>query len=90
MNFNDYSKSKKTTEKMSPDTRRMVMNFLSSYNGKSQEEIWSAVLETAEKNRANGTLSDADIDNFAKMLEPMLNGEQKNKLKEVVKKLKET
>ena len=42
----------------------------------------------AEKGRKNGTLSDADVDNFANMIAPMLNPSQKAKLKAVVNKIK--
>ena len=48
----------------------------------------SAIKKEAEKGRKNGTLSNKDIDNFASMLLPMLNGSQKAELKSIVEELK--
>lgn len=60
----------------------------SAYEGKNADEIMKAILTEAERGRKNGTLSDADIDNFAALVLPMINPEQQKTLEKVVKRLK--
>ena len=71
---------------------KSVFSYFSSlaakYEGKSGDELIKAILKEAEKGRKNGTLTDADIDNFAATLSPMLNDKQRKILDGVVKKLK--
>ena len=69
-----------------------VFSYFSSlaakYEGKSGDELVKAIIKEAEKGRKNGTLTDADIDNFAAAITPMLNDKQRKVLTGVVKKLK--
>ena len=60
----------------------------SAYEGKNADEIMKAILTEAERGRKNGTLTDADIDNFSAMLAPMLTAEQNKMLGKIVKKIK--
>lgn len=66
----------------------LLKNLARKYEGASEEDIISAIMLEAEKGRKRGTLSDSDIDNFAKMLYPMLNPSQQKKLNSVVSKIK--
>ena len=54
------------------------------------DEAWEKAYAEAEKGRKNGSLSDADLDNFYNALAPMLDGAKRKKLEQVVKKLKKT
>lgn len=88
--FNDYKKP--TDEKIgaafSGDAFDMLGKLSAAYEGKSADEILRAIISEAEKGRRNGTLSDADIDNFAATVSPMLDEKQRKTLKAIVAKLK--
>ena len=84
--FKNFSKKEAKTENL----KELITSLAGKYNGKDENEILAAILKEAEKGRKNGTLKDSDIDNFAAMLSPLLNAKQKEVLKRVVKKLKET
>ncbi|MBR6736978.1 MAG: hypothetical protein IKL82_01265 [Clostridia bacterium] len=81
--FNNYSSNQ------NQDAMDMLGSFAKKYEGASQGELISAIMSEAEKGRRNGTLTNADIERFAKMLAPMLNGEQRKQLDMIVKKLTE-
>lgn len=63
-------------------------SLASKYEGKSADEMMAAILAEAEKERKNGTLSDADIDKFVAVVSPMLSDKQRKMLKTVVARLK--
>ncbi len=88
MNFSDYSKAKRAVNDLSPESKKVLDDFLKNYNGKSESDLIDEIIKTAVKSKKEGKLTDSDIDNFYKMLYPMLSGEQVKKLDEVVKMLK--
>lgn len=57
-------------------------------NGKTEGQILSTIIAEAERGKREGTLSNADLDNFYNVLAPMLDGFKKRKLKEVITRLK--
>lgn len=85
--FNDYAK-KQESKTASGDIFGLVGSLAKKFDGKNQTELLKAVYEEAKKGKRNGTLSNADIDNFAAMLAPMLDAKQKNVLHKVVAELK--
>ena len=99
--FNDFNKGdvpggqtaggEQTGQKNNRNTADIAGQFsalASEYEGKNADEIMKAILKEAEKGRKNGTLTDADIDNFSAMLAPMLTAEQNKMLGKIVKKIK--
>lgn len=93
MDFKSYVNS--NANKRSGEEQKGGMDYASvlsalagKYEGASEEEIISAIIEEAEKSRRNGTLSDADIDAFANSVSPLLTPVQRKKLAKVVKFLK--
>ncbi|MBQ2717517.1 MAG: hypothetical protein IJF75_02825 [Clostridia bacterium] len=88
MNFSDYSKAKRVANDLSPESKKILDDFLKSYHGKSESDLIDEIIKTAVKSKKEGKLTDGDIDNFYKMIYPMLSGEQVKKLDEVVKMLK--
>ena len=86
--FNSYNGKKKETEKLSGNAMNVLNSFAKKYEGANENDLISAIMLEAEKGRKNGTLTDADIDNFASTIAPMLNATQREKLKSVVKKIK--
>jgi len=53
-----------------------------------QDAILITAVKEAQKGKRNGNLSNADIDNFARMLSPMLDDKKRAILKKIVEELK--
>ena len=92
--FNEYAKNAENvasgnyTDGVDPNILNMVSSLASRFDGKSQNELLAAIYEEAKKGKMRGTLTNADIDNFAKMLSPMLDEQKRRLLNKVVKELK--
>lgn len=84
--FNNYT----SNNQMNKESKDMLKNFASKYEGASEDTLISEIMKEAEKGRRNGTLTNADIDRFKNMIEPMLNSQQRKKLEKVVEKLKKS
>lgn len=67
----------------------LAQEVAKAFYGKSQKDVWQAIIAQAEKGKKEGTLTNADLDNFYSSAYPILNGAQRQKLKSVIKKLKE-
>ena len=57
-------------------------------NGKSEGQLLHTIIAEAERGKREGTLTNADLDNFFTALSPLLDGFKRKKLKEVITKLK--
>ncbi len=57
-------------------------------NGKSETQILHTILAEAERGKREGTLTNADLDNFYNALSPLVDGFKRKKLKEVIMRLK--
>ena len=88
MKFNEYSKAKNSAKNLSPEAKDMLDDFLRSYNGKSQAELMETIENLARSGKANGTLTDSDLDNFYNMISNFLGEKEREKLFEVKEKLK--
>ena len=91
MDFNEYSKnnSQKNGNSNAGDNLFNVVSRLArDYDGKSQTELIKAIYKEAEKGKKNGTLSNQDIDNFARTISPFLDEKQRNMMAKIVKELK--
>lgn len=89
--FNDYVKNSKENSNSgnSYDSIKKIADSLAGkFDGKNQTDLMRAIYEEAKKGKKNGTLKNADIDNFAMMLEPMLDSNQKKMLYKVIAELK--
>ena len=91
--FNEYAKNSENfsgcnTDGVDPNIIDMVTSLASRFDGKSQNELLMAIYEEARKGKMRGTLSNQDIDNFARMLSPMLDEQKRKLLNKVVKELK--
>ena len=85
--FKSYASNNQ--EKLPQNLSDMVKALAGKYDGATEEELIRAIVLEAEKGRRNGTLKDSDIDNFANMLYPMLNGAQRKQLEKIVKTIKQ-
>jgi hypothetical protein len=85
----DFNSFKPNNDKDNQNSNMdLLKNLAKKYEGASEEDIVSAIMLEAEKGRKRGTLTDSDIDNFYKMLYPMLNSSQQKKLNSVILKIK--
>ena len=66
----------------------MVSGIAKEFDGKDQNELLKAIFDEAKKGKQNGTLSNADIDNFAAMLSPVLDDKKRKILNKIVADLK--
>lgn len=82
--FNEFSKNQ-TPPKNLID---MVTSLANKFDGKSQNELLRAIYTEAEKGKRNGTLTNADLENFALFLSPMLDEKKKKLLHKVLEELK--
>lgn len=70
------------------NTVEMAKIITKAMSGKSEGQILHTIMAEAERGKREGTLTNADLDNFYKALSPMLDGFKKKKLKEVIERLK--
>ena len=57
-------------------------------NGKTEGQLLYTIIAEAERGKREGTLTNADLDNFYNALSPMVDGVKRKKLKEVITRLK--
>ena len=69
-------------------TINLAAAMAKAFQGKSEGQIWQTILEQAEQGKRNGTLTNADLDNFYAALAPLVDGYKRQKLKQIITKLK--
>lgn len=69
-------------------TVNMATMLAKAFNGKSEGQILQTIIAQAEQGKRDGTLSNADLDNFYNTLAPLLDGYKRQKLKGIIQKLK--
>lgn len=69
-------------------TVELAKTVSKAMNGKSQGQLLQTIISEAERGKRDGTLTNADLDNFYNALSPMLDGFKRKKLKEVIIRLK--
>lgn len=70
------------------NTVEMAKIISKAMNGKSTAQIMQTIISEAERGKRDGTLTNADLDNFFNALSPLLDGAKKRKLKQVIENLK--
>ena len=86
--FSEFTPQEKKETNGSGDINSQFMKFASAYEGKSADEVMSAILAEAEKGKKNGTLTDADVDKLASTVSPFLTDKQRKMLNVIVKKIR--
>ena len=67
----------------------LTAEIAKAFYGKSQKDVWQAILAQAEEGKRNGTLTNEDLDNFYKTVYPLIDGVKRKKLKSIIERLKE-
>ena len=83
--FKGYAKGKKNKG----EDVQSVTDFYNANKGKSEDELLESIFREAAKNKANGTLTNAEIDAFVTMLSPRLSPSQRQKLQRLAAALKQ-
>lgn len=91
--FNSYVNNAKNNKTKVPNGMdKNLYNLVSSlagrFDGKSQNDLIKAIYQEAKKGKEQGTLSNADIDNFVSMLSPMLDDKKRKMLIKIADELK--
>ena len=86
--FKEYNSRKNREEQNSFNVFDMVKNLSQKFDGKSTNDLLSAIYKEAEKGKRQGTLSNADLDNFAMTIYPFLDDKKRKYLKKIVDELK--
>lgn len=69
-------------------TVNMAAMLAKAFNGKSEAQIFQTIIAQAEQGKRDGTLTNADLDNFYNALSPLLDGFKRQRLKSIIQKLK--
>ena len=92
--FKSYKPEENNNDKQSVNnenveqTVNLAAAMAKAFNGKSEGQIWQTILEQAEQGKRNGTLTNADLDNFYNALSPLVDCFKRQKLKSIISKLK--
>lgn len=65
-----------------------VKKIYNQYAGKDESELRQKLFEMAKQGREDGSLNDEVIDNMAKRIAPMLDGEKRQKLNSFIAMMK--
>ena len=88
--FSDYAKNNQTKNSQNEQIKDIQIAFellnrvASNYEGASENQLLSAIMSEAKKAKANGTLSNKEIENFVATISPMLNQNQRKQLEKVI------
>ncbi|MDE7162543.1 MAG: hypothetical protein K2O44_00485 [Clostridia bacterium] len=69
-------------------TVNMAAMLAKAFEGKSEAQVLQTIIAQAEQGKRDGTLTNADLDNFYNTLAPLLDGFKRQKLKGIISKLK--
>lgn len=69
-------------------TVNMAAMLAKAFNGKSEGQVLQTIIAQAEQGKRDGTLTNADLDNFYNTLAPLLDGFKRQKLKGLIARLK--
>lgn len=58
------------------------------YGNMSESQLMEEMMKVANQSKAQGTLSEQDLENFYKQAAPMLSEPQRNRLKQLIKTLR--
>lgn len=85
----DGDGEKRAADGGNADGSAEIVKILSqAVRGKSEGQILRQIMDEAERGKRAGTLTNDDLDNFYAAVAPMLDGFKRQKLKQVITKLK--
>ena len=85
MDLKSFQKSHPNDQKHKQDsTKDDLRKTAESYAQKTDNELLSEIIKTAQKGKADGSISNEDLNRFATSVSPMLNEEQRARLQSVL------
>ena len=85
MDFKSFNKQRIKTDERKIPQEEDIRKTAEKYGNMSDEDLLSNILQTANQNKANGTLSEESLRQFANSVSPMLNQEQKSRLEKAIR-----
>lgn len=76
-------------DKNAEQTVNMAAMLAKAFEGKSEGQVLQTIIAQAEQGKRDGTLTNADLDNFYNTLAPLLDGFKKQKLRSIIARLKQ-
>lgn len=70
------------------DKEDVIKKQVHKYGSMSESQLMEEMMEIANNSKAEGSLKSDDLDKFYKQVAPMLNEQQRNRLKQLIKSLK--
>lgn len=70
------------------EQKKLAEEYLKKYGDKDEDQLMNELLSKVKKNKAQGTFSNADLDNFANSVKGFLSPEQQKKMESIIKTLK--
>jgi basic membrane lipoprotein Med (substrate-binding protein (PBP1-ABC) superfamily) len=88
--FKSYNNNQQKSQKPegAESTINLANEIIKEFAGKSQGQIWQAILEQAEQGKRAGTLTNDDLDKFFSTIAPLVDGFKRKKLYQVIEQLK--
>ena len=89
----DFNPKEKTENNAVPPTAQQInyiKNLAKYYEGKGEEQLIKDIYNNVKAQKESGKLTNAQIEQFAKTVSPMLSPAQREKLNELVIQLKES
>lgn len=86
--FADGGEKERSDDVGAKNIFELVNELSARFDGKSTNELLSAIYKEARKGKEKGTLTNDDIDSFAAAISPFLDDKKAGLLKKVVNELK--
>ena len=89
-NLSDFSKNNSSTftsDSSNQNSNLNIMELLTKYGGKSQNELINEFYKLVDKQKKEGTFDKNKIVNIASAIMPFLNSEQKNLVSNILNKV---
>jgi flagellar motor component MotA len=83
MDFRSFMKNRKFSDS-DKQKEADLKEKLKRYEGKSKGEIMSELMQAVEKSKRDGTLSISELERYYQAASPMLNDEQRKKMREII------
>ncbi len=85
---NDEKQKGQNLGDMDKNLYDLVGSLANRFDGKSQQDLIKAIYAEAKKGKQNGTLSNAQIDDFVSQLSPLLDDKKRKMLIKIANELK--
>jgi len=88
MDFRNFKSNRKPLQDKEETSEDNIRRTAEKYANKSEDELLAEIMRLATENKRNGSLSEAQFDEFERNVMPMLNAEQRKRMESVLKMLK--